>query len=401
MDKYIEKINSIEDLKYFLIEKTNDGFLDYPHLYKCVFKTREYPFLNEYIEEYLKVNPDVINWLIKDGNWSALMSASRNSMTFSTNETVKILLKYGADVNLQEEKGWTSLMLASRNSNSESSEKTVKILLEHDADVNLQNNDGQTALIMASCNSNSESTEGTVKMLLEHNADVNLQNNDGQTALILASYNSNSKSSEKTVKMLLENNADVNLQNINGHTALMLAVKNSKTTSSIGTVRILLENKSDMYIQTKAGHNAFIIAAILSKETSSVDTVRLLLEFGFDPNYIYQNTKIITVLYNNYLDNTIDAEILGLLISFGAKLSDLPDDKNLKKILKEKGYLKSNSQNIINYLNRDDIKLYMSTCQICFEDNVRISECEKEHKICFNCLNKLRHFKCEFCYPRT
>ena len=41
--------------------------------------------------------------------WTALIIACRNSNTFASNEIVEILLKNGADLNLQDEDGWTPL----------------------------------------------------------------------------------------------------------------------------------------------------------------------------------------------------------------------------------------------------------------------------------------------------
>ena len=69
------------------------------------------------------------------------MLASCNSKTESSEETVKILIEAGADVNLYEEDGWTALMLASRNSKTGSSEETVKILLEAGAIVTKETNE--------------------------------------------------------------------------------------------------------------------------------------------------------------------------------------------------------------------------------------------------------------------
>ena len=322
MENVREEIIKIEELKYLFIEESAKEF---GHLHECVMKTREYPILNEYINLYLKQNPDKIDKKNKKG-WSALMLASRYSKTDSSEETVEILLKHGANINLRNNDDWTALMLASRNSRIDSSEETVRILLEHGANVNLQNKAGQTALMFASGNSKTDSSEETVRILLEHGANINLQDNTGWTAL-------------------------------------MFAVKYSKTDSSEETVRMLLE------------HGAYI-------------------------NIKLNGMKLITILYDLYLKNEIDVEIIGLLITFGANFSDLPVDKNLKNILKEKGYLKSKLHVAFNYFNRNDVKINESTCQICFNDNVKVTECDKEHKICLNCNIKL-NFKCEFCHPRN
>jgi ankyrin repeat protein len=47
------------------------------------------------------------------------------------------------DINKQYNIGWTPLIYASKNSNIDSTEETIKILLKYpDIDINLQNNDG-------------------------------------------------------------------------------------------------------------------------------------------------------------------------------------------------------------------------------------------------------------------
>ncbi len=174
----------------------SSGFTILMHI---VMHTRQHPELLDLIPKYI----DKINEKNTNG-WSELMLASLNSRTDSTEDTVKMLLDHGADMDLQENDGWAALMLASRYSRTDSTEDTVKMLLDHGADVNLQEKSGWTALMVASRNSRTESTEETVKMLLDHGADMNLQQNDGWTALMFASRNSRTDSTEETVKMLLD-----------------------------------------------------------------------------------------------------------------------------------------------------------------------------------------------------
>jgi hypothetical protein len=60
-------------------------------------------------------------------------------------EIAKMLIKCGADVNLQDFNGKTALMKA-----SESDEEIVDMLLRHRANVDIKNREGLTALMMAS-----------------------------------------------------------------------------------------------------------------------------------------------------------------------------------------------------------------------------------------------------------
>ena len=67
-------------------------------------------------------------------------------------EVVKILLEYGAQVNLQEEDGGCALMYASHCGHAE----VVKIILENGAQVDLQEENGGCALMIARHNGHAE-----------------------------------------------------------------------------------------------------------------------------------------------------------------------------------------------------------------------------------------------------
>ena len=100
-----------------------------------------------------------------------------------------------SEINRKNEEGWTALMLAARNSSTYSSNETVKLLLDNGADVNLKNNRGLSALMLAVENSKKNSSSEIVKLLLDNGADVNLKKERGTTALMLAVRNSRTGSS--------------------------------------------------------------------------------------------------------------------------------------------------------------------------------------------------------------
>ena len=130
---------------------------------------------------------------------------------------MKILLGFGADVNIQQKDGWTALMFAARYSNTSANLETVKILLGFGADINIQSKDGWTALTMATKFSNTDSNPETVKILLSFGADVNIQNKDGCTALMLAARYSDTDSNPETVKLLLKFGADPKIKDNRGN----------------------------------------------------------------------------------------------------------------------------------------------------------------------------------------
>ena len=109
------------------------------------------------------------------------------------------LLQLGADTNYKDECGNTALTYA-LTANSNNTVETVKLLLKYSANVNSQNNYGYTPLICAS--KLYESVE-TVKLLLRYNANANTRNIFGHTALTYASLGN----SAKVVKLLKSHGA--------------------------------------------------------------------------------------------------------------------------------------------------------------------------------------------------
>lgn len=109
-------------------------------LIDLVLKTKTNPALNEQIPLYA----NVINKQIK--GYTALMQACIYSKTKSSNETVKILIQYGAKLDMQNNHGWTALMCASYYANTTSDMETVQILLNYGADIYIKNDDGKSAV---------------------------------------------------------------------------------------------------------------------------------------------------------------------------------------------------------------------------------------------------------------
>lgn len=139
-----EKIKSIHDLRALVIEDLDYSYDNcYYYLHNCVIKTKAYPFLNKYIDEYLKSYPNKINLQNYHGQ-TALIVAIKNLHYLSSIHTVKILLKHQADVNVQDKYGYTALLYAVDNTHI--NEEIVKLLLEHNANISLKNKYGVTTI---------------------------------------------------------------------------------------------------------------------------------------------------------------------------------------------------------------------------------------------------------------
>lgn len=85
-----------------------------------------------------------------------------------SNDIIGLLIKYGADVNEQDETGLSALMIAAFLS----SDYHVEYLLKQHASVHLADHEGHTALHRALQTINSESNVGIAYLILEHGADM-------------------------------------------------------------------------------------------------------------------------------------------------------------------------------------------------------------------------------------
>jgi ankyrin repeat protein len=129
-------------------------------------------------------------------------------------ETVKLLVKKGANVNSAEpKKNRTALMLAATRKNLD----VVKFLQEKGADVNARDSDGQTALMYSCRQRYRDKSENAVAFfLLENGAEINLRSKKkGFTALMLAAGTGN----EELVQKLLDKGADPTIKDNFGVTA--------------------------------------------------------------------------------------------------------------------------------------------------------------------------------------
>lgn len=207
MEQLIERINNTNGL-----EEIARNINKPKHFNECLFKTNQFPFLNEYIEEYIKVHG------IGCCTSASFIFACAFSNDTSTGEIVRILLKHNIDVNCRMNGSWTALMFTARHLRSTSSEETLKILLDHGADINARTDYGRTSLMFASTFSRTTSSLNAVKILLDHNADANIRDICGTTALMLSLSD---ESDENTIDLLLEHGSNINLKDNDGNTVVM------------------------------------------------------------------------------------------------------------------------------------------------------------------------------------
>ena len=164
---------------------------------------------------------------------------------------MQLLIDWGADINLRDKFGKTALMVSAAMSRDNS----IRVLLKNGADVNVctfTSGGGCTALMQAAGRlyGTMEGTEppvSTVNLLLDAGANPNFQNpKDGVTALMNAASH---KHSHLSVQALVDAGADISLTNRQGFDALTLgisAVGSPAGGISTETMMILLNAASEM-----------------------------------------------------------------------------------------------------------------------------------------------------------
>jgi ankyrin repeat protein len=146
---------------------------------------------------------------------TALMIASYAGYT----EIAKVLLAYGADVNIGGEgTGITALMLAATADRTE----IIRFLLDSGAEIDVRDGDCWTALKYAA--SYCEATHA-VALLLDSGADPNASDYKGLTPMMGAAI----CGCTENVIVLLDDGADVNAKDNDGWTALTYATENGQT----------------------------------------------------------------------------------------------------------------------------------------------------------------------------
>lgn len=140
-------------------------------------------------------------------------------------------LRKGAQINQRGEGGWPAIACAANYNRP----KTLKLLLEYGADINLSTEDKkETALIIAARTFNIE----CVRILLAHKADVNAKDREGETAFLKIAFSNE----EDIARLLLENGADIDAMDRYGETALSGPLKHER----FERVRFLLEHGADL-----------------------------------------------------------------------------------------------------------------------------------------------------------
>jgi uncharacterized protein len=229
-------------------------------------------------------------------------------------ESVKTLLKAGADINQVSDYGWSALLVATQNRYY----KMGAYLLDHGADVNLANKGGWTPLYLATDNRNIESGDYPVrKSDMDHLDFIKLLLDKG------ANVNARMRDSTETRTVFTNQWLDEE-----GATAFLRASQSG----DIVLMKLLLAHGADPKIDTKLHVTALQVAAGIGwvegityewSPASTLEAVKMLLDLGLDPNVQADTGR--TALHGAAHKGRSD--VVQVLVDHGARL-DIRDFGN-------------------------------------------------------------------------
>ncbi|TMW69527.1 hypothetical protein Poli38472_001683 [Pythium oligandrum] len=164
-------------------------------------------------------------------------------------EVVKLLVAYGADVNVPNRDGRTGIvnsLTPLRAATYSSNMEMVDVLLAHGADPHVTSREGDTLL------HGSWDSGAIVRALLAHGADANTMTRRGRTVLHVAAYYARLEKLDE----LLTHGVDVNARDMDGSTPLHFALHNE------AAVVKLLESGADVYALNDVLRAAILVQAI-------------------------------------------------------------------------------------------------------------------------------------------
>ena len=141
---------------------------------------------------------DIVKLLLDRG---ARIGAQELISACNNLEILQLLIDRGANLNLKlnhykKETALVSVFTSYNDGYAKNGDAVIALLVKHGADVNIQGEDGWTALMFA-CK---QGRYNIAKLLLDHGADVHAKNNAGYTALQIATENN----SLDIVRLLLD-----------------------------------------------------------------------------------------------------------------------------------------------------------------------------------------------------
>ena len=236
-------------------------------------------------------------------NWFSITRASLFwAVDFGYIDILRCLIENGVDVN-SFSVDCTPLMKAVENGDKD----IVTFLIDHGANVAIKDKCGYTALHRA-CVIYHDCSPEVLSCLIENGADVNLSTDNNRTPLMTACEYGH----VNTVTILIEHGANVNLQDRDGLTAVHYAVHGSQACEILSC---LMENGADVDAKTFDDCTPLMIAA----EIGDTKVATFLIEHG--ANVDLPDKTGATALYYALSCPGNMCEVMSCLIENGADIN--------------------------------------------------------------------------------
>ena len=230
-----------------------------------------------------------------------------------SNQTLKEIITYKADLDSQNNKGRTALTLACLCRQQDS----VKILLEAPSNPNIADNDGYTSLHAAVTGGCSKKI---IKSIIDHGGDVNATDKENCTTLWIAC----AKSNTDAINVLLKAGSDTNIAlDDSGVTCLMQAVD---TDCSKEVLQALIDHRADVNAIDKENYTALWIACA----KSNTDAINVPLKAGADTNIALDDSGDTCLMCA--VENDCSKEVLQAIIDHGGDVN-ATDQQNCTALL--------------------------------------------------------------------
>lgn len=236
-------------------------------------------------------------------------------------------------INRQDETGHTLLHYAAANSPTHTNNELVKLLIKKGANIDIQSKLGTTPLIGAVVLNNIES----VKILIDAGADINIAQNNSLTSLMCALVGSSIYNNLDIIKLLIDSKADINKKCCYGNTALHNALTYSNDTNCVSIIKLLVSNGANVLTRNITGcsplHAALADFSIYVSQHTEIranttraniyDIVKILIDAGCDVNATDSdnNTPLQDALDNTKLVQR--DQIINALVRAGGKVASV------------------------------------------------------------------------------
>lgn len=219
---------------------------------------------------------------------TALIPASEHGYV----DVVKLLLdNTNIDINHVNNLGWTALMEAIvLGDGGESQQETIKLLIEHGADINIPDSGGITPLQHAE----EKGYKEIIKILQTEK--FNRLSETNRNHMKEQFFQAANQGNVTMINTLLSEGIDINVTDERGRTAAMIATY----ANQLETVRILIEKGTDINIQDDLKNNPFLYAGA----EGYLEILKHTIEAGADPKLLnrYGGTALIPASEHGYVD---------------------------------------------------------------------------------------------------